>query len=109
MWLTCSGVVPICGFITLNRGETVLSPAVLPCSRMNRWLEVDIVQLRRILPVLRRNFHHHVVLVELGVNDRDFRLAEGAVERLIERLRGLAQARGGDAVIGEQFLRPPFC
>ena len=67
--------------------------------------EVDVVEPRRVLPVLRRHFHHHVILVELGVDDRDFGLAEGAVERAVERLRRLAQPRRGHAVVGEHLLQ----
>ena len=54
--------------------------------------EVDVVQPRGILPVLRRHFQHHVILVELRVDDRDFRLAEGAVER---RCRATARSAPG--------------
>ena len=67
--------------------------------------KVDVVQPRGILPVLRRNFQHHVILVELRINDRDLRLAEGAVERPIERLRGLPEARRGGAIEREHLLQ----
>ncbi len=43
------------------------------------WMEVDVFEPRGALPVLRCDLEDHVVLVQLGVNDRDFRLAEGAV------------------------------
>ena len=48
--------------------------------------------------------HHHVVLVELGVNGRHLTLAEGVIEHVVNRLRGNAQTRSGGAVKAELDL-----
>src|SRR3954467_13598837 len=68
--------------------------------------EIDAVQTGRILPVLGSDFKHDVILVELGVDDGDLRLAEGAVECAVERLRGLAQPRSRGAIERELRLQP---
>ena len=51
-----------------------------------------------VLAQLGRRFQHHAVLVGLGVNRADLALAEGAVQHVVHRLHGDAQARGGIAV-----------
>ena len=49
-------------------------------------VDVNVVERLRVLPELRRDFHHHVILVERGVHRRDLGLAEGAVESGIHQL-----------------------
>jgi hypothetical protein len=43
------------------------------------------VQIRGILLELRIDFQHHVVLVQLREHRRDLPLAEGVVERVVDR------------------------
>ncbi len=38
---------------------------------------VDVFEAKRRLPVLRRHFHDHVILIELRVDGGDFGLTEG--------------------------------
>ena len=51
------------------------------------------------------HFQDHVVLVELRENGRDLALAEGVVERVVDRLRSDAEARGGIAI--DDQIRSP--
>ena len=43
-------------------------------------VKIDVFQSFRAFPILRCNFEHHVVLIQLRVDDGNFRLAECAVE-----------------------------
>ena len=49
----------------------------------------------------RLHLHHDVILVERRINGGNLALAEGVVERVVDRLRRDAQARGGVAVDDE--------
>jgi hypothetical protein len=69
VWLTDSGMLCDCVVATELSGTL---PAVDE-------LHVDVLQPFGGLPELGRDFEHHVILVELGVDDGDFRLAERAV------------------------------
>src|SRR5262245_31127140 len=51
-----------------------------------------------IVLVLRHGLQHHAILVRLGVNGGDLPLAEGVVERVIDRLHGNAKSTGHLAV-----------
>ena len=53
---------------------------------------------RRVLPVARRDLHHHVILVERVVDRRHLALAEGVVERVVDRRDAEAEPRGRGAV-----------
>ena len=59
---------------------------------------VDVGERVRSLGVARRPFHDHVVLVELAVDRRHLALAEGVVERRVDRRRGEAEPRRAVAV-----------
>ena len=52
---------------------------------------VDLIQHPRILPVARRDLHHHVILVERIVDGRHLALAERVVERVVDRAQGDAE------------------
>ena len=95
VWFTVRGVVPVWALVTAFSGTT---PVV-------RRAQVDVFQAFRALPVARRDFQHHVVLVQLRVNDRDLRLAECAVQRGVERLRSDAEPGGGDTVVCQKLLQ----
>ena len=60
---------------------------------------VNIAQGLRILPEFRRDFHHHVILVQRRVHGGYLALAEGIVERGVDQLRRNAEARGRGAVV----------
>ena len=55
--------------------------------------DIDVLQRLRALPVLRRDLHDHVVLVERVVDGRDLALAEGVVERVVDLARVDAEPR----------------
>src|SRR5439155_11032 len=67
---------------------------------------VDLRERLGALPVLRGHLHHDVVLVERRVDRRDLALAEGVVERLVDHLRGHADARGAGTVDLQRHLEP---
>ncbi len=60
-----------------------------------------------ILPVLRRRFHHHVILIQRRVHGGHLALAEGVVERVVDQLRRNAEARRGLAVVVHHRLQTP--
>ena len=68
VWLTASGVVLAWLLATVSRGT-------LPLCRV----QVDVFQSLGTLPILRRNFEHNVILIQLRVDDGNFRLAKCAV------------------------------
>ncbi len=61
-------------------------------------MEIDVLETFGTLPILGSDFEHNVVLVQLGVDDGNFGLTEGAVEcpdRAIARSgRVLRRSRG---------------
>ena len=59
---------------------------------------IDILQRVRAARVVGRPLHHHVVLVQLGVDGRHLALAEGVVERRVDAVGGEAEATGAVAV-----------
>ncbi len=61
-------------------------------------MEVDVLQPLGALPIFRSDLEDDVILIELGVDDGDFGLAEGGIEAGVERRGGLAELGGGDAV-----------
>jgi hypothetical protein len=67
--------------------------------------DIYVVQVHRRLPVLRFDFQHNVVLVDGGIHGGNLGLAEGFVERVVEHLRGDAEARSGGTVIGKHGLK----
>ncbi len=66
---------------------------------------VDEVESGGRLPVAGGDFEHYVVLVQLGVDHRHFRLAKGVVESRIQRTGSQAQTGRGDPVIGHDFFQ----
>ena len=50
-----------------------------------------------LLLELRRDFQHHVILVELREHGRHLALAERVVERVVDQLRRDAEPRSGVA------------
>ena len=63
-----------------------------------RGRHVDVAERGRVLAVLRLELEDDVVLVQLREDRRDLSLAERAVERVVHRLRGDAEARGRVAI-----------
>src|SRR5438132_1264658 len=68
--------------------------------------EIDFLEALGALPEARLDFHHHVILVERAVHDRNLALAESVVERVVDELRGDAEARGGGPVDHQRRLLP---
>ena len=68
--------------------------------------EIDVLKGLGALPEARLDLHHHVILVERAVHDRDLALAEGVVERVVDELRGDAEARCGGPVDHQRRLLP---
>src|ERR1700692_1579052 len=64
---------------------------------------INILQAFRTLPVLRSHFEHNIILVQLLVDDRNFGLTKGTIERRIQRRCGLAQPRGACAIKGYEL------
>ena len=60
----------------------------------------------RVLPELRVHFHHHVILIQRRVHRRDLALAEGVVERIVDRLRRDPESRRGGAIDDQRGLQP---
>ncbi len=67
---------------------------------------VNVTERLRPLPVLRRNLHDDVVLVELRVGDRHLALAEGVVEDIVDHLGGNAETGGRIPVDHQGGLQP---
>ena len=67
----------------------------LPASRAG---DVDVPEGPRALPELGLDLEHDPVLVELGEHRGDLPLAEGVVERVVDRLRADAEPRRGAAI-----------
>ena len=59
--------------------------------RAVRRADVNIVERRGVLPILRRHLHHHMVLIERRIHNRDLPLAEGIVQRVVDQLRTQAE------------------
>ena len=95
VWLMASGVVLAWPLATASSGM------LPPLGRM----KVDVFQSFRALPILGSNFQHHVILIQLRVDDGHFRLAECAVQRRVQRLRGKAELCRGDAIIVHQLIQ----
>ena len=68
--------------------------------------QVDVVELARIALKLRRDFQHHVILVELGEHGRDLALPECIVERVVDGRGRDAEARGGIAIDHQMRASP---
>ena len=64
---------------------------------------------RRILPVLRRHLHHHVILVQRVVDGRDRALAERVVQRVVDLAGGDAEPRGGRRGRWSPRVSSPAC
>jgi hypothetical protein len=69
---------------------------------------IDVLQGLGALPEARLDLHHHVILVERAVHDRNLALAEGVVERVVDELRGDAEARRGGPVDHQRRLPSPI-
>ena len=54
---------------------------------------VDVVDRIRGLGKVRNHLQHHVVLIQLGKDDRNLPLPEGVVERVVDGLRKDSQPR----------------
>ena len=59
---------------------------------------MDLIERVGVLPELRRDLHHDMVLVERRVHRRHLPLAEGIVQRVVDRLLRKTQARRGVAI-----------
>src|SRR5579872_430584 len=71
-------------------------------------LDEEIADVLWRLPIFRRHFQHHVILVQLGVNNGNLGLSESRIESAVERLRRLAQTRGLSAIVRNQLPQPPI-
>ncbi len=77
-----------------RRAAPAAAEAPLRCRRARWWCRTgrraargadpDLVQDCRVLPILRRHLHHHVILVERVVDGRNRALAECVVERVVD-------------------------
>jgi hypothetical protein len=67
--------------------------------------EIDVVEPRRRLSDLRDHLEHDAVLVQLREHGRDLALSEGVVERVVDHLRGDAEARRRRAVDRQRRLQ----
>ena len=65
---------------------------------------IDLVQRARILPVARRDLHDDVILVERIVDGRDLTLAEGVIERVVDRAERQSKPHRGVAIDREVGL-----
>ena len=63
-----------------------------------RRAQENLVERLRILPVLRRHFHHHEVLVERVVDSRHGALAERVIQHVVDLVRRKAVASRRGAV-----------
>ena len=63
-----------------------------------RCRHVDVAQELRILRVARVDLHHHVILIDRAVDDRDLTLAECVIERVVDLAGADAEARRGVAI-----------
>ena len=66
-----------------------------------RRLDVKAVERREVLLQFGQDFQHHEIGFELGEILRDLALAEGIVQRVVDRLRRNAEARSLVAVDGD--------
>src|SRR5262249_44987993 len=65
---------------------------------------IDLLERGWVLPVLRRNFHHDVILIEGRIQDGNLPLAERIVQRVIDELRTETESRSRAAVEDHQRL-----
>ena len=65
---------------------------------------VDVVERVRIALKLRRDFEHHVILIELREHRRHLPLPEGVVQRVVDQIRRDAEARSGQPIDHDMFL-----
>ena len=72
-------------------------------------LDINVVQFRRVPLEGRRRLHDEMILVQLREQGGNLALAESVVKRLIDLLRGNAEARGGDAVDDQTICMPSIC
>ena len=68
--------------------------------------DIDVLQCFRALPELRRDPHHHMILVEIVVDRRHLALAECVIKRVVDLRRVDAEPRRGVAVDLEIDLQP---
>src|SRR5580704_8569636 len=69
-----------------------------------RCLKIDVFQSFRALPILRSNFEHNIILIQLGIDDGYFRLTERVVQSRVQRLCGKAELGRSDAIIVQQHV-----
>ena len=67
-------------------------------------MNVDVVQLPRVLLKLRIGFENHVILIELRVQRVNLPLSESVIQRVVDGRRRYAEARRSGAV-DDQRLR----
>ena len=67
-------------------------------------MEIDVIESVGGLRILRIDFQHDIVLIQLSVDDGYFRLAKGAVNSLVESLRSLSKLRGSDTIIVQKDI-----
>ncbi len=71
----------------------------------HRRADIDVIQRCGILPELRRDLHHHVILIQRRVHGGDLRLPERFVQSVVNHLRRDAQARRGIAIVNQRSLQ----
>src|SRR5207244_5265181 len=82
------GILPL----VVNRQRCVRRPKVSERSQRHsspiRSAHINVLQRLGTSSKLRRNFHHHVILIELPVHDRDLPLSERVISRVVNIRRG---------------------
>ena len=66
-----------------------------------------MLQILQIFLELRFDFEHDPILVRLGEDSGYLTLAKGVIERIVDRLRADAEARGRIAVDDQTRLQAP--
>ena len=95
LWLMVSGAAAV----------RIVAIAVSGTSAPLLVATIDVLDRLRAAPELRRHLEHHPVLVRLREDGRDQPLAEGVVERGVDRRRRHAEPPGGVAVDLDECLQ----
>ena len=86
----------------VNRQSSIRWPKMSKRSQRHnssvRSAHINVLQRLGTFGKLRRNLHHHVILIKLPIHDRNLPLAEGVVESVINIGSGHSQPRGGIAI-----------
>src|ERR1700678_375319 len=88
----------------LGRAEkrNVAGRSSAPCAGR---MKIDIIQTYWVLPVRRSDLKHHVILIQLSIDNRYLGLAKVGVQSAIESLRSQAELRRSCAIVGYIFIQ----